>query len=123
MPALAFSRGMAVPTFVFRSQQPLVADGPLQAAMEARAKGDPRSERRKFLAGAPVEMRQDRIARQFTYGFDTVVVCDGDGPVPANDSIRLVAKGPFWGVYRPAPERGAAPSITSAPTTSVPALP
>lgn len=120
MPALAFSKGMAVPTFVIKSQQPLVAEGPLKAAMAARGKGDPRSERRKFLEGAPVDVRQDRIARQLSYGFDTVVVCDGDGPVPSNDRIDLVAKGPFWGVYRPAPKSGAALPITSAPTTSAP---
>lgn len=101
MPALAFTKDMAVPTFVTPSQQPLEADGPLRAALEARTQGDPRMKRAKFLADAPVAERQARIARQFTYGFDTIVVCDADGPVPSDARIERVAAGPFWGVYRP----------------------
>jgi hypothetical protein len=102
LPALSFTKGMAVPTFAIPNAQPLVMDGPLKAALAARTKGDPRAERRKFLEGAPVELRQERIARQFGYGFDTVVACDGDGPVPSDARIERVAAGPFWGVYRPA---------------------
>lgn len=100
MPALAFTKGVAVPTFAIPSQQPLEADGALLAALEARSQGEPRLERAKYLAGASVEERQARIARQFGYGIDTVVACDGDGPVPSDARIDRVAHGPFWGVYR-----------------------
>lgn len=110
MPALAFTRGVAVPTFAIPSQQPLQTDGRLEEALTARSKGDPRLARAKFLEGAPVPERQAHIARQFTYGFDTIVACDGDGPVPSDDRIALVAKGPFWGVYRPQPTTVADPA-------------
>ncbi len=109
LPALTFTKGMAVPTFATPSQQPLDTDGPLKAAVTARNQVEPRSERIKFLKGAPVELRQQRIARQFSYGFDTIVACDGDGPVPSSADIKRVAAGPFWGVYRP----GAAPGVTT----------
>lgn len=117
MPMLAFTGNVAVPTFAIPSQQPLRLDGRLQAASSAREKGNPRMDRVKFLAGAPVELRQERIARQFTYGFDTVVVCDGDGPVPSDARIDRVAAGPFWGVYRPkaSPEPSTATTSASAP--------
>lgn len=114
MPMLAFTRSVAVPTFAIPSQQPLRLDGRLQAATSAREKGNPRMDRVKFLAGAPVELRQERIARQFDFGFDTVVVCDGDGPVPSDARIERVAQGPFWGVYRPKASPEPSPATTSA---------
>ncbi len=126
MPALAFTKDMAVPTFVFQSQQPLVLDGRLKDALSARSKGDPRMERAKFLEGAPVDVRQERIARQFGYGIDTVVACDGDGPVPSDSRIKRVAEGPFWGVYRPQPTSAPGPELAPAPvavTTSGSAQP
>lgn len=104
MPMLAFTKGVAVPTFAIPSQQPLTHDGPLHAAVTARARQEPRSERIKYMAGATVAERQARIARQFGYGFDTIVTCDGDGPVPSDARIARVAQGPFWAVYRAQPQ-------------------
>jgi hypothetical protein len=103
LPMLTFTKGVAVPTFAIPSQQPLVTVGALDAAVSARIRGNPRSERIKYMDGAPVAERQARIASQFGYGFDTIVACDGDGPVPSSDRIERVAAGPFWGVYRAKP--------------------
>ena len=98
-PLLAFTRGMAVPTFAFPTQQPLELDGPLKAAGANKAAQAPRKDRLKDRNLTDVAERQDRIARQFGFGYTAVVVCDAAGPVPSDARIERVASGPFWAVY------------------------
>ncbi|PZU49855.1 MAG: hypothetical protein DI568_04310 [Sphingomonas sp.] len=100
MPALTFTRLVAVPTFANPSQQPLALDGPLQTAVSARAKGAPRKDRAKQAETTDVSTRQERIAQTLSFGFDSVVACDDAGPVPDTDLITRVATGPFWAIYR-----------------------
>ena len=100
MPALTFTRLVAVPTFANPSQQPLALDGPLKDAISARALGAPRKERAKQTDVADVATRQERIAQTLSFGFGSVVACDNAGPVPDTDRITRVATGPFWAVYR-----------------------
>ena len=100
MPALTFTRLVAVPTFANPSQQPLALDGPLKDAVSARSLGAPRKERAKQRDVADVSTRQERIAQTLSFGFGSVVTCDDAGPVPDTDLITRVASGPFWAVYR-----------------------
>jgi hypothetical protein len=100
LPLLAFTKGMAVPTFAFPTQQPLELDGPLKAAGATKAELSPRKDRLKDRDLTDVGERQDRIARQFGFGYTAVVVCDAAGPVPSDARIERVAAGPFWAVYR-----------------------
>lgn len=100
LPLLAFTKGTAVPTFSFPTQQPLELDGALKAASANLAKYASMEQTLAERQLTDTRARQDRIARQLSFGYSSVVVCDGAGPVPSNRQIVQIARGPFWAIYK-----------------------
>lgn len=100
LPLLAFTKGTAVPTFSFPTQQPLELDGALKAAGARIAEFSSIERTLAERKLTDVKARQDRIARQLGFGYSAVVVCDGAGPVPSDARIVEIARGPFWAVYK-----------------------